>query len=279
MEATSINLKDWIGRTETVADTITPTPYAALSATLDRPRRAAAERARRCRRCGTGSTSCRCTASRRSGPTATPSAAASCRRCRCRAACGRAASSSSTRRCASATRVTRTSTIADVNEKSGRTGPLVFVKVRHEIRRERGSRRRAHRVPRHRLPRSRPSASDVAPPPQAAPAAIRHGSAVGARRRAAVPLLGADLQRPPHPLRPPLRHRGRGLSRPDRARPADRHAAARPAAPPAARGAASRASSSRPCARRSTSTRSSSAASPRPTARPSICGPRTTKAG
>jgi 3-methylfumaryl-CoA hydratase len=31
-------------------------------------------------------------------------------------------------------RITRVSTIADVAEKSGRTGPLVFVKVRHEIR-------------------------------------------------------------------------------------------------------------------------------------------------
>ncbi len=33
-------------------------------------------------------------------------------------------------------RITRTSTIADVTEKSGRTGSLVFVKVRHDIRRE-----------------------------------------------------------------------------------------------------------------------------------------------
>ncbi len=32
--------------------------------------------------------------------------------------------------------LTRTSTIDDVTEKSGRTGPLVFVKVRHEIRRD-----------------------------------------------------------------------------------------------------------------------------------------------
>jgi 3-methylfumaryl-CoA hydratase len=31
--------------------------------------------------------------------------------------------------------VTRDSTIEDITEKSGRTGPLVFVKVRHEIRR------------------------------------------------------------------------------------------------------------------------------------------------
>ena len=31
-----MNLRDWIGRSETVTDTLTPTPYAALSATLDR---------------------------------------------------------------------------------------------------------------------------------------------------------------------------------------------------------------------------------------------------
>ena len=31
-----MNLDDWIGRSETVTDTVTPTPYAALSATLDR---------------------------------------------------------------------------------------------------------------------------------------------------------------------------------------------------------------------------------------------------
>ena len=33
-------------------------------------------------------------------------------------------------------RVARTSTIADVTQKEGRTGPLVFVKVRHELRAE-----------------------------------------------------------------------------------------------------------------------------------------------
>jgi 2-methylcitrate dehydratase PrpD len=56
------------------------------------------------RRCGTGCTSCRCTATARSAPTATRGAAASCRRCRCRGACGPAASSSSARRCAWAMR-------------------------------------------------------------------------------------------------------------------------------------------------------------------------------
>src|SRR3954471_16286978 len=34
--ATDINLKEWIGRSETVSDVVTATPYAALSATLDR---------------------------------------------------------------------------------------------------------------------------------------------------------------------------------------------------------------------------------------------------
>ncbi|KAB7533397.1 hypothetical protein ET532_029215, partial [Verminephrobacter sp. Larva24] len=61
-----------------------------------------------------------------------------------------------------------------------------------------------------------------------------------ARRGAAVSLLGADLQRPPHPLRPSLCERGRRLPRPDRAWPADRHAAAGPAAPRDARGPARR---------------------------------------
>ena len=35
-ETTAMNLRDWIGCTETATDSITPTPYAALSATLDR---------------------------------------------------------------------------------------------------------------------------------------------------------------------------------------------------------------------------------------------------
>ena len=44
--------------------------------------------ARRCLRCGIGSTSCRTTASPRSDRTAMPSVAASCLPCRCRVACG-----------------------------------------------------------------------------------------------------------------------------------------------------------------------------------------------
>ena len=101
-------------------------------------------------------------------------------------------------------RVARTSTIDDVTVKEGRTGKLVFVKVRHEMRcnertepalvefhdivyreAQRPERRRAAAA--GRAGRRRMAARDRA------------------RRRAAVPLLGADLQRPPHPLRPPVR--------------------------------------------------------------------------
>jgi len=66
-------------------------------------------------------------------------------------------------------RITRVSTIADITEKSGRTGPLVFVKVRHEIR--------ANDDPSPAIVefhdivyREAQGRSDVAPPPQAAPA-------------------------------------------------------------------------------------------------------------
>ena len=66
--------------------------------------------------------------------------------------------------------LTRTSTIADVTEKSGRTGPLVFVKVRHEIRRNDESAialTEFHDI----VYREAAKPDDVAPPPKAAPAA------------------------------------------------------------------------------------------------------------
>jgi 3-methylfumaryl-CoA hydratase len=62
----------------------------------------------------------------------------------------------------------RTSTIVDVTEKSGRTGRLVFVKVRHEVRRE-GETAVALNEHHNIVYRDLPSPSDVAPPPLAAP--------------------------------------------------------------------------------------------------------------
>ena len=75
------------------------------------------------------------------------------------------------------------------------------------------------------------------------------------RPRAAVPVLGRHRERAPHPLRPPVRHRGRGLSRPRRARPAHRDPPRR-----ARRGVGATASSTRcrtaPVRRTSPTTRS-----------------------
>jgi len=65
--------------------------------------------------------------------------------------------------------LTRVSTIEDVTEKSGRTGPLVFVKVRHEIRRGNDSEvalTEFHDI----VYREAPRPDDVAPPPKPAPA-------------------------------------------------------------------------------------------------------------
>ena len=203
----------WLGRTEERRDTVTATPVRALAATLDRDDPAPRRRRPRCRRCWHWLYFLPLhRAVARSAPTATRSAAASCRRCRCRAACGpaagieflqplrvgdaidahvahrrrRAASRGAPGRSSSSTCATRSPTAAGVALRRGA---------------------------RHRLPR--PARS------RAMPRARRRGRAgrrdVRARdrprRRAAVPLLGAHLQRPPHPLRPPLRHRGRGLSR------------------------------------------------------------------
>lgn len=63
----------------------------------------------------------------------------------------------------------RTSTIVDVKEKSGRTGTLLFVRVRHEIRRN-GSAQVALTEHHNIVYREAPRPDDVAPPPVAAPA-------------------------------------------------------------------------------------------------------------
>ena len=163
-----MNLQDWIGRTETVSDTATATPYAALAATLDWP----AERPS----AGTplpplwhwlyflpvhpqseigpdGH-------ARRGGflpPVPLPRRmwAGSDFAFHAPLSIGDA--------------LQRTSTIVDVREKSGRTGPLIFVKVRHEIRRA-GEAAVGLTEHHHIVYRAAPSPDDVAPPPQPAPA-------------------------------------------------------------------------------------------------------------
>ncbi len=159
---------DWIGRSEQVSDTATPTPYAALSATLDREATRPASGTplpplwhwlyflplyRQSEIGADGH-------AKRGGflpPVPLP------------------------RRMWAGSQFTfhqplhigdaleRTSTIDNVSEKSGRTGPLVFVKVRHEIRRA-GEADVALTEFHDIVYREAAQPGAVEPPPQAAPA-------------------------------------------------------------------------------------------------------------
>jgi 3-methylfumaryl-CoA hydratase len=163
-----MDFKDWIGRTETVSDVVTATPYAALSATLDRPADRPATGTplpplwhwlyflplHRQSEIGPDGHA------KRGGflpPVPLPRRmwAGSQFRFHAPLCIGDA--------------VTRTSTIQDVTAKSGRTGPLVFVKVRHEISRD-GSVDPAVTEFHDIVYREAPRADDLPPPPQAAPA-------------------------------------------------------------------------------------------------------------
>ncbi|KAA3649579.1 MAG: acyl-CoA dehydrogenase [Proteobacteria bacterium] len=163
-----MNLKDWIGRSEAASDIATATPYAALSATFDRP----AERPpvgtplpglwhwlyflplHRQSEIGPDGHA------KRGGflpPVPLPR----------RMWAGSQFTFHKPLRIGDA--MTRTSTIHDVTEKTGRTGPLVFVKVRHEICRE-GETDIALTEFHDIVYREAAKPDDVAPPPKAAPA-------------------------------------------------------------------------------------------------------------
>ncbi len=165
---TSADLARWIGRTEAVDDIVTATPYAALSATLDR----AAERPPigtplpplwhwlyflpLYRQSEVGPDG----HAKRGGflpPVPLPR----------RMWAGSQFEFPQPLRVGE--RIRRVSTIADVTEKSGRTGPLVFVKVRHEITANEQSAPSViefHDI----VYREAPKPNDVAPAAKAAPA-------------------------------------------------------------------------------------------------------------
>lgn len=163
-----MKLKEWIGRTEEVSDVLTATPYAALSATFDRPaERPASGTAlpalwhwlyflplHRQSEIGPDGHA------KRGGflpPVPLPR----------RMWAGSQFEFHRPLRIGDG--VTRTSTIHDVTEKTGRTGPLVFVKVRHEIRRD-GETAIALTEFHDIVYREPAGPDDVAPPPKAAPA-------------------------------------------------------------------------------------------------------------
>jgi 3-methylfumaryl-CoA hydratase len=167
MSHTTDDLRAWIGRSETVHDTITPTPVAALTATLDHPA------------LDTGSGTVLPPLwhwlyflplhrqsdigadghARRGGflpPVPLPR----------RMWAGSQFEFISPIRVGD--QVTRTSTIDDVSSKEGRTGKLVFVKVRHEVRCD-GAADPALVEFHDIVYRDAQQPGDVAPPPQAAP--------------------------------------------------------------------------------------------------------------
>ena len=164
---TSADAARWIGKTETVDDTVTATPYAALSATLDR----AAERPPLgtplpplwhwlyflplYRQSEVGPDG----HAKRGGflpPVPLPR----------RMWAGSQFEFNAPLRVGD--RIRRVSTIADVTQKSGRTGPLVFVKVRHEVTaNEQAS---PSIIEFHDIVyREAPKPDEVAPPPKRAP--------------------------------------------------------------------------------------------------------------
>jgi 3-methylfumaryl-CoA hydratase len=162
-----MNLEQWIGRSESISDVVTATPYAALSATLDRP----PERP----------------------PAGTPLPAlwhwlyflplyrqsevgpdghAKRGNFLPPVPLPRRMWAGSQLEFHKPLRVgdnlVRESTIDDVTEKTGRTGTLVFVKVRHEIRRQ-GESEAALTEFHDIVYREAAKPDDVVPPPKAAP--------------------------------------------------------------------------------------------------------------
>lgn len=164
-----MNLEPWIGRSETSADVITAAPYAALAATLDRPAARPAE--------GTPlpplwhwlyflplyrQSEVGPDGHARRGDFLPPVPLPR------RMWAGSEFDFRQPLRVGDS--VTRLSTIAAISQKTGRSGPLVFVKVRHEIRR--GDEAAIALAEMHDIVyRDAPRAGDAAPPPAAAPAA------------------------------------------------------------------------------------------------------------
>lgn len=164
----SSSLKDWVGRSETLDDVVNPTPVAALAATLDwpvaRPRDGTPlpylwhwlyflPLARQSEIGPDGHP-------RRGGflpPVPLPR----------RMWAG--SDFAFHEPIVVGDRLARTSTIVDVSEKSGRTGTLIFVKVRHELRRN-GAAAVALTEHHNIVYRDAPRPDDPVPQPAAAPA-------------------------------------------------------------------------------------------------------------
>ncbi len=162
-----VNLKDWIGRTEAVADTVTATPVAALSATLDWP---------------SGRPSAGTplpylwhwlyflplAQQSEIGPDGHPHRGGFLPPVALPRRMWAGSDFEFHEPLAVGDALKRSSTIVDVTEKSGRSGTLIFVRVRHEIRRN-GADSVALTEHHNIVYRDAAKAGDAVPPPVAAP--------------------------------------------------------------------------------------------------------------
>ena len=131
--------------------------------------------------------------------------------------------------------VRRVSEIAEITPKRGRTGDLVIVVIRHTFFGESGLAIEEEQSLIFREA-SKPDAPESTPQP--APTDAAFSRAIHPDPVTLFRYSGADLQQPPHPLRPHVLQRPRGISRTGRSRTADREPADGPGAPRAAAGAA-----------------------------------------
>ncbi len=166
-----MKLQEWIGRSETVEDTVTATPYAALSATLDWPAGPGPARPA----AGTPLPSLwhwlyflPIHAQSKIGPDGHARRGGFMPPVPLPRRMWAGSDFEFHQPLLVGDALTRTSTIVNVTEKSGRTGHLVFVKVRHDIRRNGDA---AVALSEHHNIVYRPAAApgEVAPAPQAAP--------------------------------------------------------------------------------------------------------------
>jgi 3-methylfumaryl-CoA hydratase len=166
-----MNLQDWTGRSETVEDTITATPYAALAATLDWPAGPGPQRPP----AGTPLPSLwhwlyflPISPQSGIGPDGHPKRGGFLPPVPLPRRMWASSDFEFSQPLLIGDKLQRTSTIADVTEKSGRSGSLIFVKVRHEIRRN-GETAVALAEHHNIVYRAAAQPGDTAPPPQPAP--------------------------------------------------------------------------------------------------------------
>jgi 3-methylfumaryl-CoA hydratase len=168
LKGNPMNLQDWIGRSETVADTATATPYAALAATLDHPDTLRPLPATPLPPLWHWLYFLPIHAQSDLGPDGHAKRGGFMPPVPLPRRMWAGSDLEFHEPLLIGDMLSRTSTIIDVKEKSGRTGSLIFVKVRHEIRRN-GEPKVALTEHHNIVYRAAAEPGDVPPPPQAAP--------------------------------------------------------------------------------------------------------------